>query len=143
MIRMGLVWLALCMTAPSADIESLKSEPNLEKRSEKALLNANAAITAAREAYSAGDSRKARMALEETASSVELSYDALSGTGKHPRQSPKHFKHAELSVREMLRRLKDLENDVGVDDRPVLVETEDRLQRVHDELLDGIMSKKK
>lgn len=127
----------------AGDLQGVKAEPNLERRSDRALDNANRAISEARDAYAANDLEKSKAALQETVASVELSFEALEGTGKHPRSSPKHFKKAELSVREMLRRLKGLETDFNVDERPLLVATEERLQAVHERLIDGLMSKKK
>lgn len=124
-------------------METIKSEPNLEKRSDRALENASRAIDTARQAYAAGDMDKTRQGLEEVRASVELSYQSLQETGKNPRRSPKHFKRAELQIREMLRRLRGLEDDFSVDDRALVQKVEQRLQEIHDELLTGIMTKKK
>jgi hypothetical protein len=97
----------------------------------------------ARDSYAAGDLKKSSEALQEVRDSVALSYESLSDSGKNPRRSPKHFKRAEMSIREMLRRLKGLESDFSVEDRNILMETERQLQQIRDDLLAGIMSKKK
>ncbi len=136
--------LLLFTTAVSAgDLASITAEPNLERRSERALDNADRSITTAREAYVAGNSAGAATALEEVVASAELSSQALSGTGKSPRRSPKYFKRAELRLREMLRRLDSLENEFDASDRAMVVRAKERLHQVHDDLLNGIMSKKK
>lgn len=135
--------LLLAFGAWADDLQTIRSEPNLERRSEKALAYANRAISDASEAYKAGKIDQVKALMSEAAESVELSFAALNGTGKNPRQSPKYFKRAELNVREMLRRLKGLETDFEVDDRPLVEAAETRIQRVHDELLNGIMTKKK
>lgn len=127
----------------AADLSAIKAEPNLEKRSEKALANANHAIDVARDSYAAGDVKRAREALDELAESVDLSHESLAETHKHPRSSPKYFKKAEVSIREMQRRLKSLEDQFSVNDRPMLQEAAQKLQQVRDDLVDGIMSKKK
>ena len=136
-------WLMGCLLASGGDLAAIRSEPNLERRSERALANANQAITQARDQYSSNDMAKTKDALIEAAESVEMSWEALNGTGKNPRRSPKYFKKAEVSIREMIRRLKNLESDFGVEDRPMLVSVEERFQAVHDRLIDGIMSNKK
>ena len=127
----------------AADLSSITAEPNLERRSERALDNADQAITTARDAYRDGKIAEAKSALEEVAASADLSYQALSGTGKSPRRSPKYFKRAELRIREMLRRLKTLENDFDASDRAMVLSAEEHLHEIHDDLLNGIMSKKK
>jgi hypothetical protein len=129
--------------AQATDLESVRAESNLEKRSDRALENANHAIDMARDSYAAGDLKKSSEALQEVRDSVALSYESLSDSGKNPRRSPKHFKRAEMSIREMLRRLKGLESDFSVEDRNILMETERQLQQIRDDLLAGIMSKKK
>jgi hypothetical protein len=145
-MKMAAPILLLCAFAGAAlagDLTAIKAETNLERRSDRALENADRSITVARDAYNAGKMSETKAALAETAESVQLSYESLVDTGKHPRQSPKHFKRAEVKVREMLRRLKNLESDFSVDDRGAVAQTEQRLQQIHDDLLNGIMSKKK
>ena len=143
MICRILLAFALVSLCRGGDLDAIKAEPNLEKRSDRALDNADQEIDAARKAYAAGDLNGTRQALQDVRASVELSYDSLQETGKNPRRSPKHFKRAELKIREMLRRLRGLEDEFSVEDRPPVQEVEQRLQEIHDELLTGIMTKKK
>lgn len=143
MIRAVAIMLALAGLLTGGDLEAIKSESNLEKRSDMALKHAAEEIQAATAAYSAGDLEKTRAALQEVLDSVELSYEALKETGKNPRRSPKHFKRAELRTREMLRRMHSVETEFSVDDRPMLVKVEARIQQIHDELLASIFRKKK
>ena len=131
-----ILWLAL------GDIGAIKGEPDLEKRSELALANADQQIDAARQAYGAGDMKSEQAALNEIQESVEASYDALEHTTKAPRKS-KYYKRAELKVQALLRRLQTLKNDVSVDDQPAVDSVVKRLQEIHDQLLAEIMSKKK
>jgi hypothetical protein len=125
------------------DLASVRSEPNLEKRSERALDNATVALDAARDAYSQGDIDKAQASLTEVGESVDLCYQSLSESGKDPRRDPKFFKRAEVRTRELLRRLEGLRETMSVADRAGVEKIRDSVSDIHDNLLKGIMSKKK
>jgi hypothetical protein len=127
----------------SFDLGAVKNEPNPEHRSELALNNANTALDAARTAYDSGDTAKAEMDLEEVKQSVDLAYDSLSSTGKDPRRSPKYFKKAEMSIRLLLRRLEGVAQNFSVADRTGIEQIRDHVSEIHDNLIEGIMSKKK
>ena len=68
---------ALLIFLAFADIASVKSEPDLNRRSELALLNADEKIDQARQAYQAGNEAAEEAAMQEVAESVTLSYDSL------------------------------------------------------------------
>jgi hypothetical protein len=122
------------------DLTSVKSEPNLEKRSELALDHANISLDAARDDYNLGDVGKTQSELEEMCDSVDVAYDALTNTGKDPRRDPKFFKRAELRTSELLRRLEGLAPGMsGLDG--TIANVRARISAVHDNLLKGIMSK--
>lgn len=142
-MRAATLLLLLAVWTSAADLPSVSSEPNLERRSEKALDNADRAITDARDSYLSGNVARAKTSLEEVVASVELCRDALMGTGKSPRRSPKYFKRAELKIHELLRRLASLEEDFDAADRQSVLQAETRLHEVRDDLVNGIMSKKK
>lgn len=133
---------ALLMMVLAADLASVRSEPNLERRSEMALDYANQSVDAARDAYNAADAAKMQAALAEAQEAVDLAYQALSESGKNPRNN-KYFKRAELRTRELVRRLNGLAQTVDVDDRDPVNKIRDHVAEVHDNLLQGIMSKKK
>jgi uncharacterized coiled-coil DUF342 family protein len=135
-----MTWLLILALA--LDLTAVKSEPNLEKRSDLALKNANQALTSARDAYRQGDLAKTQSALEEVRDSVDLSYQSLLDTGKDPRKHSKHFKRAEMETREMLRQLDSLRESMSFADRATLDAVRRRIADVHDKLLEGIMSKK-
>ena len=134
-------WILLLTLA--FDLTSVKSEPNLEKRSELALDHANVSLDAARDDYNAGDVGKTQTELEEMCDSVDVAYDALANTGKDPHKDPKFFKRAELRTNELLRRLESLAPGMSGLDRSTLENVRARISMVHDDLLKGIMSKKK
>lgn len=131
-----ILWLAF------ADIASLKSEPDPDKRSDLALSNADHAVDVARQSYSAADLKAEREALDEIRQSVELCFDSLHQSHQAPRRS-KYYKRAELKVQALVRRLQTLRDDVDVDDRAAVEAVMKRLQEIHDQLLVEIMSKKK
>ena len=134
-------WLLTLVLA--FDLAAVKSEPNLERRSEKALDYAGQAFATARESYSSGDVKKSQDALQEVRQGVDLAYDSLSETGKDARRNPKFFKRAELKTRELLRRLDGMRQAVSIEDRALVESVRDHVSEIHDNLLKGIMSKKK
>jgi hypothetical protein len=134
-------WVLLLALA--VDLAGVKSEPNLEKRSELALNYANTALDAARDSYNQGDYDKTKTELEEVQQSVDLAYQSLSDTGKDPRRDPKFFKRAELRTRELLRRLEGLGETVSVADRSMVEKVRDRVSEVHDSLINGVLTKRK
>ena len=131
--------LILCL---AFDLAAIKLEPNLERRSERAMDNAAAAMDAARDASSGGEQEKARAALEELRDSVDLAYQSLVDSGKSARRNPKFFKRAELKTRELMRRLEGLAQAIDSDDRPFVESVRDRVSKVHDDLIQDIMQKK-
>src|SRR5690349_12181630 len=132
--------LALLLAFP--DITAVKSEPDLEKRSELALANADHAIDQAKEAYNSGDDKTEQAALTEVQESVTASYDALEQTHKAPRKS-KYYKNAELKVRALIRRLTSFREEVGFEARKSIDAVITKLSDVHDQLVNDVMSKKK
>jgi hypothetical protein len=131
--------LILCL---AFDLTAIKLEPNLERRSERALDNASAAMDTARDASSAGEPEKVKAALEELRDSVDLAYQSLVDSGKSARRSPKFFKRAELKTRELMRRLEGLAQAVDAEDRIFVESVRDRVSKVHDDLIQDIMQKK-
>ena len=126
-----------------ADLDQARAEPNLEKRSKLALDNAVAALKEAREAYNGGDMQKVTAKTAEVQESAELAFTSLVKTGKDPRKSPKWFKRAEIESRDLLRSIETLEHDMSFDDRVILEKAKAKVQRVHDDLLTGLMEGKR
>ena len=141
-----MAWLSIALLAAllyATDLGTIKQEPNLERRSDLALQYASTALDTAREAYTAGDLDKTEAAFEEVGFSVDLAYDSLGQTGKDPRRSPKFFKRAEVSTRQLLRRLDGMMESMSLADRSLVEKVRDRVADIHENLLKGIMSKKK
>jgi hypothetical protein len=144
-IRTILLLLALGPAAGllHADLKAALAEHDLGKRSKLALDNAGATLKGAREAYQKGDNPGLAAAAQELLESVDLAWDSLESTGKNPRKSPRWFKQAEIETRNLLKKLETLQHDMGFEDRPVLDKAKARLQKVHDDLLTGLMEGKK
>jgi hypothetical protein len=140
--------LALALTlagtaGASTELDTVRAEANLEKRSKLALDNAASALKSAREAYQAGDTATVTAKADEIGESVDLAFNSLTETGKNPRKSPKWFKHAEMETRELTRRLEDFAQQMNYNDRAILDKIRARVEQVHDELLTGLMEGRK
>ena len=140
-----LVALALgCAAAPPpGSLTTALAERDLGKRSKLALDNAGAVLKEMREASQKGDSAALTSAIKEFEDSVALCWDSLESTGKNPRKSPKWFKSAEIETRSLLKKLASVQDDLAFEERPLLDKAKARLQKVHDDLLVGLMEGKK
>lgn len=127
----------------AVDLASIQQEPNPERRSQLAMDYAGAALDTARSAYQSSDLEKTQTSLAEVGAAVDLAYDSLQQTGKEARRDPKFFKRAELSTRQLLRRIEGLAQSMSFEDRIAAEKVRDRVAAVHDDLLQGIMAKKK
>jgi hypothetical protein len=125
-----------------ADLKRALAETNLEKRSGLALDNAVAVLKTARTAYDKGDNDEVAKDAAEVMESVNLAAASLEQSGKNPRRSS-WFKKAEISTRDIARRLQDFQDQMGFADRPLLDKVKARVQEVHEQLLMGVMEGKK
>lgn len=121
------------------DLAAVKAEPNLEKRSEKALVYAGELLTAMRAELDRNDVEKIKDQLLEFEAAVDLSVDSLKATGKNARRSPKYFKRAELRLRELQRRLTTFRQDMSFDDRPVLDRVTAHVAKKIDDLVEATL----
>jgi hypothetical protein len=126
-----------------ADLQRARAERNLEKRSGLALQNAVTAYQSIRAAYERGETERVAAGAAEIEESVNLAHDSLTATGKDPRKSPKWFKRAEIDTRDLLRKLDGFQQQMSFLDRHLLDRVRDSVQRVHDELLIGLMQGKR
>ncbi|HLY18899.1 MAG TPA: hypothetical protein VKR61_16830 [Bryobacteraceae bacterium] len=140
--RLPLLCILLAAAPLRADLAQAKAEPNLEKRSSLALDNAAQALAQAREAYARSDHARVQSLANEIKESVELAETSLHETGKNPRKSPKWFKRAENSTRDLLRRLDAFQHEMDVADRPMLDGVKAKVQQVHDDMLLGVLEGK-
>lgn len=127
--------------AAQADLNSVKTEANLERRSELALEYANSAVDDAKNTYEQ-EPKDLAAHLDEVRQAVELSYKSLQDTGKAARRRPKYFKRAEMRIRALVKRLDNLEREVAYEDRGTVLSAKKRLEEVRDQMVLDIMSKK-
>jgi len=132
------VFLVAAVSLFAGDIEAVKAEPNLEKRSDKALVFANAALDEARKDH---DGLNAHM--DEVRAGIDLCVESLEATGKNARKNPKYFKRAEIEVRKLIRRLDNFRIELPLDDRAPVEALLKHAHKVQDDLLAGIMTRKK
>lgn len=135
--------LSLAACCAKADLKKAMEEQNLEKRSQLALDNAEAAYKTARADYDKGDLAGTQAALDEILESVELAQKSLKDTGKDPRKSPKWFKRAEMRTRDLGRRIEAFQEQMSFSDRPMIEKLKTRVQQIHDDLLLGLMEGRK
>ena len=136
-------WLLLLAAglpfATAADLKSVQAEPNLERRSERALDYASEVLTNLRTDLESKDWSKVAIELADFRAGVDLSVGSLKSTGKTARRNPKYFKKAEVRLRELGRRLKGLQLLLHVDDRTKMDDLMDYVDQVQDELVNLTM----
>lgn len=136
------VLLVTCLAVAGKEFPAVMAEQNLERRSDLALREADQAVSDAKSAYVEQKEQDFQTRLADVEELVELSYKSLQDTGKRARRSPKFYKRAELSVRALIRRLDSLSGEVSVDDREPVAATRKKLNDLHDQILNDIMTKK-
>jgi hypothetical protein len=134
--------VAVALVLAFFDLAAVKAEPDLNHRSELALMNAEEKLDAARMAYQTGDEAAEAADIQEVADSVALCYDSLEQVHGAPRKS-RYYKKAELKVSALMRRLSGFRDDVSFDFRSKVDVVLKKVSDIHDSLLSDIMSKKK
>lgn len=122
-----------------ADLAAARAEQNLERRARAALENADRVLKGAQKHYKASDWGQTEAKVLEVQESVELAMKSLKQTGKDPRRHSKHFKRAEIRIRNLLRQLDDFGLRMSVEERERIQPVQVYLRQAHDDLLGGIM----
>jgi tyrosyl-tRNA synthetase len=138
-----LIPLLLLTQAVAPSMEQIKAEPNLERRAKHGVEFAMAAERNAEAAYSRGEMPAVQAELKSMVAAVEVAKAALDLTGQNANRHPGPFKSAELKTQDMLSRLNDLERRMDEEERAVVRGPRARVQEIHDEWFDAIMSKGK
>ena len=133
------ILIVLNVSLVHADLEAVKAESKLDKRSQKALKNADAMLEAARRAYRKHDIETTKAALAEIQESINLAYQSLQETGWNPRKRARPYKRAEISTRKLLRRLNTFRGDMSYLDRGQIDTVIKSVRKVHDDLLFQVM----
>ena len=133
------VFLALSLTAPSWGqnlTTELRAEHDPGRRSEKALEFADEAFDNARASYTKGEVHKGDEQLDNMTAAIKECTDALNTAHK-----AKYYKQAELRVAGLQRRMQDLLNDLGIQERGWAEYTNQKLEAMHELILEGVMRK--
>ena len=136
-----LILLAAAL-AGAADLKEIQNEPNLEHRAKLALEHAEESFARAKSDYADGKREAAGANLADMQAAVEMAHDALEATGKNARKHTGPFKSAETVTRDLLRKLEGLSNSMDFDDRKLIEGPKAKVQEVHDEWLEEIISGK-
>lgn len=140
-VLITLLSFALCVGA--ADLEAVKKEPDLEKRSDRALDLATEALKLARALPNEGGSiADLQKDMDTMVEAVELSLKSLRDTGKKPNKLTRFYKRGELKTRELQKQMENLIQALAFDNRPPAEKAQARLNVLHDEFLFGVMSGK-
>lgn len=126
----------------ASDLATVKSEPNLERRSERALDYAGEILTTLRLDIEAKAWNKIEPELTEFRAAADLCVVSLKATGKTARRNPKYFKKAEVRLRELGRRLRGLQQAIDINDRPKMEELIAYVDKLQDELVNLTMGVK-
>jgi hypothetical protein len=133
----------LLAAPPPSSLDQVKAEPNAEHRARVAIDYAAAAEKSAEAAFEKGDMANLEADLKNVEASFEVAKEAFAASGKTPGRNPGPFKYAELHSRELLIRLRDLEQRMDSSDRDAIERVKAKIQEIHDVWFEGIMGKKK
>jgi hypothetical protein len=129
--------LALAGAVPGQSfLAELKLQHDPAKRSEMALGFADELFDNAQSSYGKGQISKGDADLESMTKALNACLDSLAAANKS-----RSYKKAELKVAYLQRRLSDLVNNMGIQERGWAEYTSRKLDEIHDKLLNGVMRK--
>ncbi len=117
-------------------LAELKMQHDPAKRSEMALGFADELFDNAQSSYGKGQISKGDADLESMTKVLNACLDSLATANKS-----RSYKKAEMKVAYLQRRLSDLVNNMGVQERGWAEYTSRKLDEIHDKLLNGVMRK--
>jgi type II secretory pathway component PulJ len=138
MIQASLLLLGFAsfVQAQQSFLAELEAVHDPARRSDKALMFADAAFDNAREFYSKGEIKKGDAELENMTNALKECVGSLQVAHK-----ARFYKRAELKVAYLQRRMQGLLDDVSVQQRGWVEYTQRKLDEIHDKLLEGVMRK--
>jgi hypothetical protein len=143
MTRLLLLTLTALALHGQSGLEEIRKDPDLERRFESSLAFSDEAMRRSRRVVSeSGTVSELRAALEDVAGGAEAALEALRATGKTPRKLGKQYKKGEVRTRDFVRQLEQLAPAISLDFRAPAEEAKDRVARIHEAFLEGVMSKK-
>lgn len=126
------------------DLDTVRNEQNLARRSQRALEFAGREMaTAQKIVKDFGSKSDLQAALDNVVAGSELALQALRETGRPPRRLSREYKRGELKTRDLIRRLEDLDKALSLDDRPMTEAALKKVARIHEDFLLGVMGQKR
>ena len=142
-MKTWLIALTVAASLGAADLDSVKREPDLEKRCERALEVAAETMAHARTLPGSGGSMsELQKDLDATVAAVELSLQSLRDTGKRPYKLARAYKRGEIRTRDLDKEIEGLIQAIGFENRAAVEKARDKLVVLHEEYLLGVMSGK-
>jgi hypothetical protein len=136
-LELSLLVLALAGAVPGQSfLAELKLQHDPAKRSEMALGFADELFDNAQSSYGKGQISKGDADLESMTKVLNACLDSLAAANKS-----RSYKKAEMKVAYLQRRLSDLVNNMGIQERGWAEYTGRKLDEIHDKLLNGVMRK--
>jgi hypothetical protein len=138
------IWLILLLAgaACAAELDTVKSEPDPNRRAELAVDAADHDLDSARQSWQGGDWTKAQSELDAMKKSAELADTSLEQTTRQPRNNH-HYKTVEMKLRTLIRRVDAFRLEVDYEQRDAVNDVETRLQELHDRILDAVMTRRR
>jgi hypothetical protein len=136
-LGLGMLILAFAGSMPGQSfLAELKTQHDPAKRSEMALMFATELFDNAKDSYSKGQISKGDADLDSMTKVLNACVESLAAANKS-----RSYKKAEMKVAHLQRRLSDLVNDMGIQERGWAEYTSRKLDEIHDKLLNGVMRK--
>lgn len=117
-------------------LDNLKTESNPSRRADMGLALADAQFDSARTAFNKQDYQTGNTCLDIMTKALDDVVSSLHQAGKS-----RLYKRAEIRVSQLQRRLRDLTDDIGAEDRGWAEQTGRHLSEIHEKLLEGVMRK--
>jgi hypothetical protein len=138
LMQLGLLMLGFAsfLQAQQSFLAELEAEHDPARRSDKALMLADAAFDNARELYTKGEIKRGDAELDKMTSALKECVGSLQTAHK-----ARFYKKAELKVAYLQRRMQGLLDDLSLQERGWAEYTQRKLDDIHDKLLDGVMRK--
>lgn len=142
-ILLTLFTLPFTLAAQDSALDKIGGEPNPLKRFDQAIAYAETSMVKAREVVNqAGTLAELKLALSGVQEGLDLALRSLKKTGRPPRKLSKQYKKGEVKSREILRRLEQLAPAISVDSREPAEAAIAKVGKLHEEFLQGVMSRK-
>ena len=140
---MGLTFIGIVMTGLPALgrdteqqlLERIQNEQNPIRKAKEEIQLGSFRLGHIKNAYSQGNIEEGAKLLGTFVDVMKTSWKILHDSGRTAAKQPQGFRELEISLREDVRTLQDLERIVGYFDRPPLENAVEELEHIHEEVL--------